>query len=193
MVEFNCTVKDIFRRPNMIDKAVRELADKGYAEHAVTYTRLRDNIFNALAYASGKMKDYEYNVAVSYLESRNSEQTVAKNNYYTHRTIRRYIRKACDLISEYYLNTMGIKLLPVDTRSVGCNIAAGSFWEKVNSLMNGSIENACAVILSRYENNTVNSVCTFCSMGSKKVKNILEAFDSIVTVYDMPAEKRSAV
>ena len=77
MVEFNCTVKDIFRRPNMIDKAVRELADKGYAEHAVTYTRLRDNIFNALAYASGKMKDYEYNVAVSYLESRNSEQTVA--------------------------------------------------------------------------------------------------------------------
>ena len=60
MVEFNCTVKDIFRRPNMIDKAVRELADKGYAEHAVTYTRLRDNIFNALAYTAGRMKDYEY-------------------------------------------------------------------------------------------------------------------------------------
>ena len=45
MVEFNCTVKDIFRRANMIDKAVRELADKGFADHAVIYTRIRENIF----------------------------------------------------------------------------------------------------------------------------------------------------
>ncbi|MCR4731325.1 MAG: hypothetical protein K5881_10410 [Saccharofermentans sp.] len=193
MVEFNCTVKDIFRRPNMIDKAVRELADNGYAEHAVTYTRLRDNIFNALAYASGKMKDYEYNVAVSYLESRNSEQTVAKNNYYTHRTIRRYIRKACDLISEYYLNTMGIKLLPVDTRSVGCNISAGSFWEKVDSLMHDSIENACVVILCCYEQKSVNYVCSTYCMGSDKVKKIVNAFNSVLTVYDIPSEDRSVV
>ena len=45
MIEFNCTVKDIFRRPNMIDKAVRKLADNGYAEYAVIYARIRDNIF----------------------------------------------------------------------------------------------------------------------------------------------------
>ena len=32
MIEFNCTVKDIFRRPNMIDKAVRKLADNVFAE-----------------------------------------------------------------------------------------------------------------------------------------------------------------
>ena len=51
MIEFNCTVKDIFRRPNMIDKAVRKLADNGYAEYAVIYARIRDNIYNALAYA----------------------------------------------------------------------------------------------------------------------------------------------
>ena len=36
MIEFNCTVKDIFRRPNMIDKAVRKLADNGYAEYVET-------------------------------------------------------------------------------------------------------------------------------------------------------------
>ena len=95
MVEFNCTVKDIFRRPNMIDKAVRELADNGFTDHAVIYAHIRDNIFNALAYASAHLKDYEYNVAISYLQSRNSEQTVAKQTYYTHRTIRRYVRKAC--------------------------------------------------------------------------------------------------
>ena len=193
MVEFNCTVKDIFRRPNMIDKAVRDLADKGYAEHAVTYTKLRDNIFNALAYTAGKMKDYEYDVAVSYLESRCSEQTLAKRTYYTHRTIRRYVRKACDLISEYYLNEMGIKLLPVDTRSVKCNITSGTFWDKVDSLMRDSIENACVVILCCYERKSVNYVCSTYSMGSDKVKKIVGAFDSVLTVYDIPSADLSAV
>ena len=193
MVEFNCTVKDIFRRPNMIDKAVRNLADKGYAEHAVTYTRLRDNIFNALAYAAGRMKDYEYDVAIGYLESRHSEQTIAKMTYYTHRTIRRYVRKACDLISEYYLNEMGIKLLPVDTRSVKCNITAGTFWDKVDSLMHDSIENACVVILCCYEKKSVNYVCSTYSMGSDKVKKIVSSFDSVLTVYDIPSEARSVV
>ena len=193
MVEFNCTVKDIFRRPNMIDKAVRDLADKGYAEHAVTYTGLRDNIFNELEYAAGKMKDYEYDVAVSYLGSRCSEQTLAKKTFYTHRTIRRYIRKACDLISEYYLNEMGIKLLPVDTRSVKCNITSGTFWDKVDSLMRGSIENACVVILCCYERKSVNYVCSTYSMGSDKVKKIVGAFDSVLTVYDIPSADLSAV
>lgn len=193
MVEFNCTVKDIFRRPNMIDKAVRDLADKGYAEHAVTYTKLRDNIFNALAYTAGKMKDYEYDVAVSYLESRCSEQTLAKRTFYTHRTIRRYVRKACDLISEYYLNEMGIKLLPVDTRSVKCNITSGTFWDKVDSLMRDSIENACVVILCCYERKSVNYVCSTYSMGSDKVKKIVGAFDSVLTVYDIPSADLSAV
>ena len=193
MVEFNCTVKDIFRRPNMIDKAVRDLADKGYAEHAVAYTGLRDNIFNALAYAAGRMKDYEYDVAIGYLESRHSEQTIAKMTYYTHRTIRRYVRKACDLISEYYLNEMGIKLLPVDTRSVKCNITAGTFWDKVDSLMHDSIENACVVILCCYEKKSVNYVCSTYSMGSDKVKKIVSSFDSVLTVYDIPSEARSVV
>ena len=193
MVEFNCTVKDIFRRANMIDLAVRKLADNGYSEHAVTYALIRDNLYNALAYAASNMNKCEYDVAVSYFGSRESEQKIAETAYYTHRTIRRYVRKACELVSNYYSEYLGIEFLPNETRSISCEISSGSFWEKVNSLMNGSIENACAVILSRYENNTVNSVCTFCSMGSKKVKNILEAFDSVVTVYDMPAEKRSAV
>ena len=193
MVEFNCTVKDIFRRPNMIDKAVRELADHGYPGHAVTYSLLRDNIFNALAYASGKMKDYEYALAISYLQSRQSEQSIAKNQYYTHRTIRRYVRKACDYISEYYSEYLGIKLLPVDTRSVDCNITAGSFWDKVDSLMNDSIENACVVIMCCFEHKSVNYVCgTYC-MGSGKVKKIVSAFDSVLTLYDIPSEDRSVV
>ena len=169
MYEFKCTVKDIFRRANMIDKAVRELADKGFTDHAVVYTRLRDNIFNALNYAASNMKDYEYRVAINYLESRHSEQTLAKMTYYTHRTIRRYVRKACDLIARYYEEALQIKLLPVDTRSVECNISAGSFWNKVDSMMHDSIENACVVILCCFEKKSVNYVCSTYSMGSTKV------------------------
>ena len=193
MDEFNCTVKDIFRRAGMIDKAVRELADKGYTDHAVTYKKIRDNIFNALAYAADHMKDYEYSVAVNYLESRHSEQTLARMTFYTHRTIRRYVRKACDLIARYYEEVLKIRLLPVDTRSVECDISAGTFWDKVDSLMRGSIENACVVILCCYEQKSINYACSTYSMGSTKVKKIIKAFDSVLTVYDIPSESRSAV
>lgn len=193
MDEFKCTVKDIFRRANMIDKAVRELADKGFTDHAVVYTRIRDNIFNALNYAASNMKDYEYRVAINYLESRHSEQTLARMTYYTHRTIRRYVRKACDLIARYYEEALQIKLLPVDTRSVECNISSGSFWNKVDYMMHDSIENACVVILCCFEKKSVNYVCSTYSMGSTKVKKIVKAFDSVLTVYDIPSEARSAV
>lgn len=193
MIEFNCTVKDIFRRPNMIDKAVRKLADNGYAEYAVIYARIRDNIYNALAYAAKNMKDYEYKVAVVYLESRSSEQTVAKETYYTHRTIRRYVRKACEFVRRYYEEKLGIKLLPIDTKTIRSTVCAGTFWEKVDSLMKSSIENACIVILRCNEHVSVNYVCSNYGMGSGKVKKIVDDFGAVITAYDIPSEKRSAV
>lgn len=193
MIEFNCTVKDIFRRPNMIDKAVRKLADNGYAEYAVIYARIRDNIYNALAYAAKNMKDYEYKVAVAYLESRSSEQTVAKETYYTHRTIRRYVRKACEFVRGYYEEKLGIKLLPIDTKTIRSTVCAGTFWEKVDSLMKSSIENACIVILRCNEHVSVNYVCSNYGMGSGKVKKIVDDFGAVITAYDIPSEKRSAV
>ena len=193
MIEFNCTVKDIFRRPNMIDKAVRKLADNGYAEYAVIYARIRDNIYNALAYAADNMKDYEYKVAIAYLESRSSEQTVAKETYYTHRTIRRYVRKACEFVRRYYDEKLGIKLLPIDTKTIRSTVCAGTFWEKVDSLMKSSIENACIVILRCNEHVSVNYVCSNYGMGSGKVKKIVDDFGAVITAYDIPSEKRSAV
>ena len=193
MIEFSCTVKDIFRRPNMIDKAVRKLADNGYAEYAVIYARIRDNIYNALAYAAKNMKDYEYKVAVAYLESRSSEQTVAKETYYTHRTIRRYVRKACEFVRRYYEEKLGIKLLPIDTKTIRSTVCAGTFWEKVDSLMKSSIENACIVILRCNEHVSVNYVCSNYGMGSGKVKKIVDDFGAVITAYDIPSEKRSAV
>lgn len=193
MIEFNCTVKDIFRRPNMIDKAVRKLADNGYAEYAVIYARIRDNIYNALAYAAKNMKDYEYKVAVAYLESRSSEQTVAKETYYTHRTIRRYVRKACEFVRRYYEEKLGIKFLPIDTKTIRSTVCAGTFWEKVDSLMKSSIENACIVILRCNEHVSVNYVCSNYGMGSGKVKKIVDDFGAVITAYDIPSEKRSAV
>ncbi len=193
MIEFNCTVKDLFRRPNMIDKAVRRLADNGFTEHAVIYAVIRDNMYNAMAYASFKMKEHEYKVAVDYLQSRDSEQTVALNTFYTLRTIRRYIRKACEFIEEYYYIALGIRLLPVDTRSVECSASAGSFWEKTDSLMYSSIENACVAILYFNEQMSINYICGNYGMGSDKVKRIVQAFGTVVTVYGIPSEKRSAV
>ena len=193
MIEFNCTVKDIFRRPNMIDKAVRKLADNGYAEYAVIYARIRDNIYNALAYAADNMKDYEYKVAITYLESRSSEKTVAKETYYTHRTIRRYVRKACEFVRRYYEEKLGIKILPIDTKTIRSTVCAGTFWEKVDSLMKSSIENACIVILRCNEHVSVNYVCSNYGMGSGKVKKIVDDFGAVITAYDIPSEKRSAV
>lgn len=193
MIEFNCTVKDIFRRPNMIDKAVRMMADNGYTEYAVTYARVRDNMFNALDYASANMKEHEYEVAVSYFESRMSEQEIAVTAHYTHRTIRRYVRKACELISEYFRDSLGIKLLPVDTRYLTGSIPAGTFWEKADSVMKYSIENTCVVILYCYENRSINYICSTYGMGSDKVKKIIKTFNDVVTVYGIPEEKRSAV
>lgn len=193
MIEFNCTVKDLFRRPNMIDKAVRRLADNGFTEHAVIYAVIRDNMYNAMAYASFKMKEHEYKVAVDYLQSRDSEQTVALNTFYTLRTIRRYIRKACEFIEEYYYIALGIRLLRVDTRSVECSVSAGSFWEKTDSLMRSSIENACVAILYFNEQMSINYICSNYGMGSDKVKRIVQAFGTVVTVYGIPSEKRSAV
>ena len=193
MIEFSCTVKDIFRRTNMIDKAVRKLADNGYTEYAAAYAKIRDNLFNALTYASENMKDYEYKVAVDYLGSRLSEQKIADTTYYTHRTIRRYILKACNLIRTYYSEYLGIKLLPNDTRTVDFTVEAGTFWGKVDSLMKNSIENACVVILFCYEHMSINAVCKTYGMGSDKIKKIVASFNSAATLYDIPEEKRSAV
>lgn len=193
MAEFNCTVKDIFRRANMIDKTVRKLADNGYPEYAVTYSVLRDNICNALEYAAANMKDYEYMVAMAYLESHESEEIIAKKTFYTHRTIRRYVRRACDLIGEYYADILAINLLPADTRSVTCMTVSGSFWQKVNSLMSSGIENACAVILCCNEHRSVNFVCQNYGMGSLKVRRIVSDFEAAATVYDIPSENRCAV
>ncbi|MBR3142598.1 MAG: hypothetical protein IKF09_05515 [Clostridiales bacterium] len=193
MIVFNCTVKDIFRRPYMIDSAVRTLANNGYAEHAVTYSRIRDNIKNAMEYASSNMRDYEYKAAVIYLQSRESEQEIANTAYYTHRTIRRYVRKVCDLIGRYYYEVMGIKLLPVDTRYIDCVTSSGTFWDKVNSLMDTSIENALVAIVYFNEHKSINHICSTYRMGSDKVKRIIDSFGSVVTLYDIPSEKRSAV
>ena len=193
MIEFNCTVKDLFRRRDMISKAVWSLADNDFTEHAVIYVRIRTNMINAMAYAAANMKDHEYRVAQAYLKSEDSEQTVAKNMFYTLRTVRRYVRKACELINEYYTNELGIRLLPVDTRAIDCRVSSGSFWEKVNSLMDSSIENACAIIVHYSENMSISYVSNNYGMGCDKVKRIIKDFGAVVTACDIPSEKRSAV
>lgn len=175
MITFACTVKDLFRRPKLINKTVRALADHGYVEHAVTYALIRDNISKALVYASSNMRDHEYKAGMAYLESRYSENKAAERTHYTPRTLRRYIRRVCDLISEYYERNLDIRFLTLGAKLVDFPPLSGSFWEKVNTLAGFSLEAALVVVKCIDEKCSSNMVCMNYGMGSSKVKRILEA------------------
>ena len=177
MIIFACTVKDLFRRPKLINKTVRALADHGYVEHAVTYALIRDNISKALVYASSNMRDHEYKAGMAYLESRYSENKAAERTHYTPRTIRRYIHRVCDLISEYYERNLDIRFLPLGAKLVDFPPLSGSFWEKVNTLAGFSLEAALVVVKCIDEKRSSNMVCMNYGMGSSKVKRILEAYN----------------
>lgn len=193
MMFFACTVKDIFRRPKLINKTVRALADHGYVEHAVTYALIRDNISKALVYASSNMRDHEYKAGMAYLESRYSENKAAERTHYTPRTLRRYIHRVCDLISEYYERNLDIRFLPLGTKLVDFPPLAGSFWEKVNTLAGFSLEAALVVVKCVDEKRSSNMVCLNYGMGIVKVKRILEIFNESQDVYGILMDTIRAV
>ena len=193
MIIFACTVKDLFRRPKLINKTVRALADHGYVEHAVTYALIRDNISKALVYASSNMRDHEYKAGMAYLESRYSENKAAERTHYTTRTIRRYIHRVCDLISEYYERNLDIRFLPLGTKLVDFPPLSGSFWEKVNTLAGFSLEAALVVVKCVDEKRSSNMVCKNYGMGGVKVKRILEIFNESQDVYGILMDTIRAV
>ena len=193
MITFACTVKDLFRRPKLINKTVRALADHGYVEHAVTYALIRDNISKALVYASSNMRDHEYKAGMAYLESRYSENKAAERTHYTPRTLRRYIHRVCDLINEYYERNLDIRFLPLGTKLVDFPPLSGSFWEKVNTLAGFSLEVALVVVKCVDEKQSSNMVCKNYGMGGAKVKRILELFAESQDVYGILMDTIRAV
>ena len=193
MIIFACTVKDLFRRPKLINKTVRALADHGYVEHAVTYALIRDNISKALVYASSNMRDHEYKAGMAYLESRLSENKAAQKTHYTPRTLRRYIHKVCNLVSEYYEKNLNISFLPLGTKITAFPKLSGTFWEKVNILASFSMELALIAITCCYEKYSVNYVCVNYGLGSAKVKRFLKAFNETRDVPEILIENIRAV
>lgn len=193
MMTFACTVKDLFRRPKLINKTVRALADHGYVEHAVTYALIRDNISKALVYASSNMRDHEYKAGMAYLESRYSENKAAERTHYTPRTLRRYIHRVCDLISEYYERNLEIRFLTLGAKLVDFPPLAGSFWGKVNTLAGFSLEAALVVVKCVDEKRSSNMVCKNYGMGGVKVKRILELFNESQDVYGILMDTIRAV
>ena len=193
MITFACTVKDLFRRPKLINKTVRALADHGYVEHAVTYALIRDNISKALVYASSNMRDHEYKAGMAYLESRYSENKAAERTHYTPRTLRRYIHRVCDLISEYYERNLEIRFLTLGAKLVDFPPLAGSFWGKVNTLAGFSLEAALVVVKCVDEKRSSNMVCKNYGMGGVKVKRILEIFNESQDVYGILMDTIRAV
>ncbi len=193
MITFACTVKDLFRRPKLINKTVRALADHGYVEHAVTYALIRDNLCNALVYAAGNMRDYEYKAGMAYLESRLSENKAAQKTHYTPRTLRRYIHKVCNLVSEYYEKNLNISFLPLGTKITVFPKLSGTFWEKVNILASFSMELALIAITCSYEKYSVNYVCVNYGLGSAKVKRFLKVFHEYKDISGLLIENNRAV
>jgi len=193
MITFACTVKDLFRRPKLINKTVRALADHGYVEHAVTYALIRDNISKALVYASSNMRDHEYKAGMAYLESRYSENKAAERTHYTPRTLRRYIHRVCDLISEYYERNLDIRFLPLGIKLVDFPPLSGSFWEKVNTLAGFSLEASLVVVKCVDEKRSSNMVCKNYGMGGVKVKRILELFAESQDLYGILMDTIRAV
>jgi len=193
MITFACTVKDLFRRPKLINKTVRALADHGYVEHAVTYALIRDNISKALVYAASNMRDHEYKAGMAYLESRYSENKAAERTHYTPRTLRRYIHRVCDLISEYYERNLDIRFLTLGAKLVDFPPLSGSFWEKVNTLARFSLEAALVVVKCVDEKRSSNMVCKNYGLGGVKVKRILEIFNESQDVYGILMDTIRAV
>ena len=193
MKRFNCTVKDVFRRPNMIENAVMNLADNGYTEPAASYAVVKDNKNNALAYVAAHMDKDEYRAAEIYLNTLKTEKQVAEIAYFTDRTVRRHICKACDLIISYYAKYWGITLMPINVKSVECTPPAGTLWNKINNAAGGSIENASIAVAFFYDHVSVNRICSNYKVGIDKVKKIITGFNCSATLMDMPAEKRDAV
>lgn len=176
MITFACTVKDLFRRPELINATVRALAEHGFLEQALNYALIRENISRALSYAADNMRDHEYKAGVAYLESKSSETKVAKRTHYTPRTLRRYIHRVCDLVAEYYEDNLDIQFLPLDSRTSGYPVLSGTFWEQTDILAGYSIENALVVIKCCNERMSVNFVCRNYGLGSSKVKRIVKTF-----------------
>lgn len=193
MITFACTVKDLFRRPELINATVRTLAEHGFLEQALNYALIRENISRALSYAAENMRDHEYKAGVAYLESKCSETKVAKRTHYTPRTLRRYIHRVCDLVAEYCEDNLNIQFLPLDTRTAGYPMMSGSFWEQTDILAGYSIENALVVIKCCNERMSVNFVCRNYGMGSSKVKRIVKTFVDAQGVQEFSASSCRAV
>ena len=193
MITFACTVKDLFRRPELINATVRSLAEHGFLEQALNYALIRENISRALSYAAENMRDHEYKAGVAYLESRCSETKVAKKTHYTPRTLRRYIHRVCDLVAEYYEDNLDIQFLPLDSRTSDYPMLSGSFWEQTDILAGYSIENALVVLKCCSERLSVNHVCRNYGMGSSKVKRIVKTFRDAQGVQNFPLNSCRAV
>ncbi|MBR3247107.1 MAG: hypothetical protein IKG03_01765 [Clostridiales bacterium] len=193
MIVFACTVKDLFRRPRLLNETVRKLADHGFAGHAVTYAFIRDKLSDALAYAAGNMRDHEYKAAMAYLESCYSEIKVARRTHYTPRSLRRYIHRACELIGEYYSGTLGIRFLPNGCADPDCSGLTGQFWDKVSQMADQSIESALVVIKCCHEKKSMNYVCSNYGLGNIKVKRIVKEFNENGEVCGILTENIKAV
>ena len=193
MITFACTVKDLFRRPELINATVRALAEHGFLEQALNYALIRENISRALSYAADNMRDHEYKAGVAYLESKSSETKVAKRTHYTPRTLRRYIHRVCDLVAEYYEDNLHIRFLPLDSRSSVYPMLSGTFWEQTDILAGYSIESALVVIKCCNERLSVNFVCRNYGMGSTKVKRIISAFKDSQAVREFHVDNSKAV
>ena len=107
---FNCTVKDIAFRRDVIESLTSSMADNGYTEAKSDFLTIVGHWNEALNCASMKSGCEKARIVLKYLKGNITIDRISILEYYNTRTIRRYIREFCENVRKYYLERFDISL-----------------------------------------------------------------------------------
>ncbi len=107
---FNCTVKDIAFRKDVIESLTSSMAANGYTEAKSDYLTIVSHWNEALNCASMESGSEKARIALKYLTGNITIDRISLLEFYNARTVRRYIREFCELVRKYYLERFDISL-----------------------------------------------------------------------------------
>ena len=107
---FNCTVKDIAFRKDVIESLTSSMVANGYTEAKSDYLTIVSHWNEALNCASMESGSEKARIALKYLTGNITIDRISLLEFYNARTVRRYIREFCELVRKYYLERFDISL-----------------------------------------------------------------------------------
>jgi len=107
---FNCTVKDLAFRKDVIESLTTTMAANGYADAKSDFQTIINHWNEALNCASMKAGCEKARIALKYLSGNITIDRISNLEFYNNRTVRRYIREFCEYIRKFYLERFDISL-----------------------------------------------------------------------------------